>query len=84
METLEQLLADQAKIAEKIRAVKEAGREAALASVLKTIKDFELTMTELKGAIVKRKPRAKNGEGVVKNQGTGAKRGRPPKVKTAE
>ena len=84
MDTLEQLLKDQAEIAEKIKTLKEAGREAALATVLKTIKDFELTMTELKGAIVMRKPRAKNGEGVVKTQGTGAKRGRPPKVKTAE
>jgi hypothetical protein len=81
METLEQLLIDQAKIADKIKVAKEAGREAALASVLKTIKDFELTLTELKSAIVMRKPRAKNGDGVKKAPTPGAKPGRPRKVK---
>lgn len=83
-ETLEKLLEDQAKIAEKIKVAKKAGRAAALADVLKTIKEYELTLAELKSVIVLRKPRAPNGEGVKKVPKPGAKPGRPPKAKTAE
>ena len=83
-ETLETLLEEQAKIAGKIKIAKEAGRVAALAGVLKTIKEYELTLAELKSVIVLRKPRAPNGEGVKKVPKPGAKPGRPPKAKTAE
>jgi hypothetical protein len=83
METLDQLLKIQNDTAKKIKDLKTAGRAAALASVLKTIKEYELTQAELKSVIVQRKPRAPNGQGVKKVSKPGAKPGRPPKVKTA-
>ena len=82
-ETLEDLLKSQEKIANKIKELKEKGRADALAGVLKTIKEYELTLAELKSVIVMRKPRAPNGEGVKKTKIPGAGPGRPRKDKSA-
>ena len=83
-ETLEDLLKSQEKIANRIKELKAEGRAKALADVLKTIKEYELTLAELKSSIVMRKPRAPNGQGVKKVPKPGAKPGRPPKKKTTE
>ena len=83
-ETLEDLLKSQEKIANKIKELKEKGRASALAGVIKTIKEYKLTLAELKSVIVVRKPRAPNGEGVKKAKIPGAGPGRPRKVKAAE
>jgi hypothetical protein len=83
-ETLEDLLKSQEKIANRIKELKAEGRAKALADVLKTIKEYELTLAELKSSIVMRKPRAPNGEGVKKTKIPGAGPGRPRKVKAAE
>lgn len=81
MSTLDDLLQQQADIFAKIQAEKASGRAAALASVLKTIRDYELTAEDLKDVISLPIPRVKSQNSALMDQRAGVKkRGRPRKI----
>lgn len=83
MSTLDDLLLQQADILEKIKAEKARGRAAALASVLKTIKDYELSFEDLKDVIFDPRSRLKSENNTLKSQIPGEKRrGRPRKIQS--
>lgn len=83
MSTLDDLLAQQADILLKIQAEKASGRAAALASVLKTIKDYELSFEDLKDVILDPRSRPKSEGITLKSQIPGEKkRGRPRKIQS--
>jgi hypothetical protein len=82
MSTLDDLLQQQADLFAKIQAEKASGRATALASVLKIIRDYELTAEDLKDVISLPVSRAKSQNAALKDQGLGQKkRGRPPKIR---
>lgn len=83
MSTLDDLLLQQADILEKIKAEKASGRAAALASVLKTIKDYELSFEDLKDVILDPRLHPKSENNTLKSQSSGEKkRGRPRKIQS--
>lgn len=83
MSTLDDLLAQQADILLKIQAEKASGRSAALASVLKTIRDYELSFEDLKDVILDPRSRLKSENNTLKSQNPGEKRrGRPRKIQS--
>lgn len=66
MASLEELLKEKEAIEAKIVAQRELGRVDALVTVKKLIKEYEMTATELKGVIKKRKPRANTKSGTTR------------------
>ena len=78
MSKLEELLKKQAEIAAAIEAERSRGREEAVANVRAAIRQYGITLSEVKNVLVMRKPRSANGTGKVAKK-TGAKRGRPAK-----
>lgn len=85
MESLEELLLQQADILEKISAAKESGKPEVLSKVLKLIQDYELTFEDLKVALQEPKIRKKIISGSENLQTIGSKkRGRPRKFQSID
>lgn len=78
MSKLEELLKKQAEIAAAIEAERSRGREEAVANVRAAIKQYGITLSEVKNVLVMRKPRSANGSGKVAKK-TVVRRGRPAK-----
>ena len=78
MSKLENLLKKQAEIAAEIEAERSRGREEAVANVRAAIKQYGITLSEVKNVLIMRKPRSPNSAGKAAKK-TGAKRGRPAK-----
>lgn len=78
MSKLEDLLKKQAEIAAAIEAERSRGREEAVANVRAAIKQYGITLSEVKNVLVMRKPRSPNGATKVAKK-TVSKRGRPAK-----
>ena len=78
MSKLEDLLKKQAEIAAAIEAERSRGREEAVTNVRAAIKQYGITLSEVKSVLVMRKPRSSNGVGKVAKK-TGTRRGRPAK-----
>jgi hypothetical protein len=66
MSNIEELLKKKEEIETQIAEQRKAGRVDALVTVKKLIKQFEMTATELKGVIKKRKPRANTKSGTAR------------------
>ena len=80
MSTLDDLLLQQADIFAKIQAEKARGRAEALACVIKMVRDYELTIEDLKDVLSLPESRAVIRSSTLKVQDPGAKkRGRPRK-----
>jgi predicted XRE-type DNA-binding protein len=81
MNKIEELEKQMADIAKAIEAEKNKGREEALETVRKLIKQYSISQREVKSVLLTRKPRATK-EGIVKRVSTktpsGKPRGRPP------
>ena len=84
MNKIEELEKQMADIAKGIEAEKNKGREEALETVRKLIKQYVISQREVKSVLLARKPRATK-DGAVKRVSTkapsGKTRGRPPKQK---
>ena len=84
MNKIEELEKQMADIAKAIEAEKNKGREEALETVRKLIKQYSISQREVKSVLLARKPRSTK-EGSVKRVSTktpsGKPRGRPPKQK---
>ena len=84
MNKIEELEKQMADIAKAIEAEKNKGREEALETVRKLIKQYSISQREVKSVLLARKPRATK-EGIVKRISkktpSGKPRGRPPKQK---
>lgn len=84
MNKIEELEKQMADIAKAIEAEKNKGREEALETVRKLIKQYSISQREVKSVLLARKPRATK-DGGVKRVSTktpsGKTRGRPPKQK---
>ena len=80
MSRLEELRKQQEKIAAEIAAEMEKDRAAMVQHVRKAIKDYSITLSEVKNVLTMRKPRAKTAAKASKASGGAAKkRGRPRK-----
>jgi hypothetical protein len=80
MSRLEELRKQQEKIAAEIAAEMEKDRAAMVQHVRKAIKDYAITLSEVKNVLTMRKPRAKSGAKAAKvSDGTKRPRGRPRK-----
>ena len=77
MSRLEELRKQQEKIAAEIAAEVEKARADMVQHVRKAIKDYHITLSEVKSVLTMRKPRAKNA--AKASDGTPKKRGRPRK-----
>ena len=77
MSRLEELRKQQEKIAAEIAAEMEKDRAAMVQHVRKAIKDYAITLSEVKNVLTMRKPRAKSAAKV--SDGAPKKRGRPRK-----
>jgi hypothetical protein len=66
MSSIEELLKEKEAIEAKIVEQRRLGRDDALVTVKKLIKEYEMTATELKGVIKKRKPRSTTKSGITK------------------
>ena len=85
MESLDELLLQQADLLEKISAVKESGKPEALSKVFKLIKDYELTFEDLRVAFQEPKILKKIIISSEKQQTIGSKkRGRPRKFQSVD
>ena len=84
MNKIEELEKQMADIAKAIEAEKNKGREEALETVRKLIKQYSISQREVKSVLLARKPRATK-DGAVKRVSTktpsGKPRGRPPSKK---
>ena len=84
MNKIEELEKQMAAIAKAIEAEKNKGREEALETVRKLIKQYSISQREVKSVLLVRKPRAIK-DGTVKRVATktasGKRRGRPPSKK---
>ena len=85
MNKIEELEKQMADIAKAIEAEKNKGREEALETVRKLIKQYSISQREVKSVLLARKPRATK-DGAVKRVATkkapsGKPRGRPPTKK---
>lgn len=84
MNKIEELEKQMADIAKAIEAEKNKGREEALETVRKLIKQYSISQREVKSVLLARKPRVTK-EGNVKRVSTktpsGKPRGRPPSKK---
>ncbi len=76
MSRLDELRKQQEKIAAEIAAEVDKDREVMVQNVRKAIKDYHITLSEVKNVLTMRKPRAK---GAKASDGTTKKRGRPCK-----
>jgi len=81
MSKLEELKKQQASIALAIAEETSKSRDAALANVRASIKEFEITMSEVKSALKKRKVRSTVAKKVPSTTASGKRRGRPPMKK---
>jgi len=81
MSKLEELKKQQASIALAIAEETSKSRDAALANVRASIKEFEITLSEVKSALKKRKPRSTVAKKVPSTTASGKRRGRPPMKK---
>ncbi|MEY2729309.1 MAG: hypothetical protein RL584_435 [Pseudomonadota bacterium] len=77
MSRLDELRKQQEKIAAEIAAEVEKARADMVQHVRKAIKDYHITLSEVKNVLTMRKPRAKNA--AKASDGTAKKRGRPRK-----
>jgi len=77
MSRLDELRLQQEKIAAEISAEVEKARAEMVQHVRKAIKDYHITLSEVKNVLTMRKPRAKGAAKV--SDGTPKKRGRPRK-----
>ena len=77
MSRLDELRLQQEKIAAEIAAEVEKARAEMVQHVRKAIKDYHITLSEVKNVLTMRKPRAKGAAKV--SDGTPKKRGRPRK-----
>ena len=77
MSRLEELRKQQEKIAAEIAAEVDKDRADMVQHVRKAIKDFHITLSEVKNVLTMRKPRAKNA--AKASDGAPKKRGRPRK-----
>ncbi len=77
MSRLDELRKQQEKIAAEIAAEMEKDRAAMVQHVRKAIKDYSITLSEVKNVLTMRKPRAKSAAKV--SDGAPKKRGRPRK-----
>ncbi len=78
MSRLDELRKQQEKIAAEIAAEVDKDREVMVQNVRKAIKDYHITLSEVKNVLTMRKPRAK---GAAKaSDGSTKKRGRPRKT----
>ena len=84
MSKLEELKKQQASIALAIAEETSKSRDAALANVRASIKEFEITLSEVKSALKKRKVRPTVAKKVPSTTASGKRRGRPPMKKAAE
>ena len=84
MSKLEELKKQQASIALAIAEETANDRKPALAKVRALIQEFEITMSELKSALKKRKVRSTVAKKVPSTTASGKRRGRPPMKKAAE
>ena len=84
MNKIEDLEKQMAAIAKAIEAEKNKGREEALETVRKLIKQYSISQREVKSVLLVRKPRAAKGVAVKRVASTtasGKRRGRPPTKK---
>ena len=84
MNKIEELEKQMADIAKAIEAEKNKGREEALETVRKLIKQYSISQREVKSVLLLRKPRATKGVAVKRlatKTASGKRRGRPPKQK---
>ena len=84
MNKIEELEKQMADIAKAIEAEKNKGREEALETVRKLIKQYSISQREVKSVLLARKPRATKGvavKRVVTKTASGKRRGRPPTKK---
>ena len=84
MSKLEELKKQQASIALAIAEETAKSRDAALANVRASIKEFEITMSEVKSVLKKRKTRSTAAKKVASTTTSGKRRGRPPMKKAAD
>ena len=77
MSRLEELRKQQEKIAAEIAAEVDKDRADMVQHVRKAIKDYHITLSEVKNVLTMRKPRAKNAANA--SDGAPKKRGRPRK-----
>ena len=84
MSKLEELKKQQAAIVLAIAEETANDRKPALAKVRALIQEFEITMSELKSALKKRKVRSTVAKKVPSTTASGKRRGRPPMKKAAE
>jgi hypothetical protein len=77
MSRLDELRKQQEKIAAEIAAEMEKDRAAMVQHVRKAIKDYAITLSEVKNVLTMRKPRAKSA--AKASDGAPKKRGRPRK-----
>ena len=78
MSKLEELKKQQEAIALEIAEETAKSRDAALANVRASIKEFEITMSEVKSVLKKRKVRSTVAKKVASTTASGKRRGRPP------
>ena len=84
MNKIEELEKQMATIAKAIEAEKNKGREEALDTVRKLIKQYSISQREVKSVLLVRKPRAAKGAAVKRvatKTASGKRRGRPPMKK---
>lgn len=79
MSKLEELLKKHKEIEDAIEAEMSKGREDAVANVRTTIKTYGITLSEVKNALVMRKPRSTKKKLTELKSSTGVRRGRPVK-----
>ena len=84
MSKLDELKKQQAAIALANAEETANDRKPALAKVRALIQEFEITMSELKSALKKRKVRSTVAKKVPSTTASGKRRGRPPMKKAAE
>ena len=84
MSKLDELKKQQAAIALAIAEETANDRKPALAKVRALIQEFEITMSEVKSALKKRKARSTAVKKVASTTTSGKRRGRPPMKKASE
>ena len=84
MNKIEELEKQMAEIAKAIEAEKNKGREEALETVRKLIKQYSISQREVKSVLLTRKPRTAKSTAVKRvatKTASGKRRGRPPSKK---